>query len=160
MTRSGSDLALLLLGGFRVLAERGTEELAARGFADVRPSHDFALRSIASGAENASELARRMSVSKQAAAKTITALEERGYIERTNDAADRRRMRLQVTERGVALMGEGEHVFDGLRAQWEKQIGVRQVRNIEKSLRNLVGSRGIRFEATDGAASELFNEEG
>lgn len=155
MAGSGPDLALLLFGGFRVLAQRGTAELAARGFADIRPVHDFALRSIASGAENASELGRRMSVSKQAAAKTIGVLEERGYVSREPDAHDRRQVRVRVTARGRALMREGEEIFDELRAQWEEQVGVAQIAELEASLRTLVGSRGVRFDTTGGAAGDL-----
>src|SRR4051794_6405335 len=102
MSRSGADLALLLLGGFRALADRATAELAERGYEDFRPVHDFAMRAIQSGAESASDLGRRMSVTKQSAAKTIATLEERGYVAREPDAADRRRMRLIVTERGLA----------------------------------------------------------
>ena len=69
MSRSGADLALLLLGGFRSLVDGATAELARRGYEDVRPVHDFAMRAIAAGAGNASELGRRLSVSRQAAAK-------------------------------------------------------------------------------------------
>ena len=97
MSRSGADLALLLLGGFRSLVDTATAELAARGYEDVRPVHDFAMRAIASGADNASELGRRLSVSKQAAAKTIAVLQERGYVTRDTDPRDGRRKRLQVT---------------------------------------------------------------
>src|SRR5258708_20602655 len=83
MSRSGADLALLLLGGFRSLVDATTAELARRGYEDVRPVHDFAMRAIAAGAGNASELGRRLSVSRQAAAKTIAALQHRGYVTRT-----------------------------------------------------------------------------
>ena len=61
MSRSGADLALLLLGGFRSLVDGATAELARRGYEDVRPVHDFAMRAIAAGAGNASELGRRLS---------------------------------------------------------------------------------------------------
>jgi hypothetical protein len=47
MSRSGADLALLLLGGFRTLVDAATTELARRGHPDVRPVHDFAIRAIA-----------------------------------------------------------------------------------------------------------------
>jgi len=104
MSRSGADLALLMLGGFRSLVDAATLELATRGYEDVRPVHDFALRAIAAGADSASELGRRMSVTKQAAARTVTVLEERGYVERKVDPADARRMRLQISARGAALL--------------------------------------------------------
>src|SRR5512142_1902447 len=120
MPRSGPDLALLLLGGFRTLVDRGTAELAARGYEDVRPVHDFALHAILSGADSASELGRRMAVSKQAAAKTIAVLEERNYVAREPDSTDGRRMRLRVTDHGRAMLREGEAIFDELREQWEK----------------------------------------
>jgi len=154
MTRSGADLTLLLLGGFRVLAESGAAELAALGHPDVRPAHDFALRSIAAGAESASELARRMSVTKQAAAKTIAVLEEREYVTREPDPGDRRRTRLRVTLRGEELLRHGDEVFDGLRHQWEKQVGVAAVRDLEAALLALVGSRSIRFDTPGGAGGD------
>jgi hypothetical protein len=79
MSRGGADLALLLLGGFRFMAEEATDRLAARGHPGVRPAHDFALRAVAGGADSVSEVGRRTSVSRQAAAKTVSFLEESGY---------------------------------------------------------------------------------
>src|SRR5882757_3138120 len=106
MSRSGADLALLLLGGFRALTNAAMVELARRGHEDVRPVHDFAMRAIIAGAGNASELGRRLSVSKQAAAKTIAVLQERGYVAR-DAAPGARRTRLQVTERGFDVLRQG-----------------------------------------------------
>uniref|UniRef100_A0AAU2VMT7 Winged helix DNA-binding protein n=1 Tax=Streptomyces sp. NBC_00008 TaxID=2903610 RepID=A0AAU2VMT7_9ACTN len=147
MSRSGADLALLLLAGFRTLADRAGAELAERGYEDVRSVHDFALHSILSGADSASELAQRMSVTRQAAAKTIAALEERGFVARLPDPADRRRTRLRVTERGLAMMRQGEAVFDELREQWEAQVGAASVAALEEALRSLVGDRAIRLDS-------------
>ncbi len=146
MPRPGADLALLLLGGFRVLADRTTDELAARGYQDYRPVHDFALSAILAGADNASELGRRMSVSKQAAAKTIAALEERNYVSRKPDSTDGRRMRLQVTEHGLAIMREGAAIMDELRRQWEQQVGAGPMAQFEDTLRQLVGSNTVRLD--------------
>ena len=123
MSRSGADLALLLLAGFRSLVDTATAELALRGYEDVRPVHDFAMRAIAAGDNNASELGRRLSVSKQAAAKTIAVLQERGYVTRDPDPRDARRKRLQVTPLGFDVLRTGEAIFDELRDQWERQIG-------------------------------------
>ena len=139
MARSGANLALLLLSGFRSLADAATVELADRGFPDFRPVHDAAMRAIAAGAENASELGRRLSVSKQAAAKTIAVLQERGFVARDADPRDARRKRLQVTTRGWKVLRTGETIFDELRGRWEKQIGSAEVAKIEKNLTRLVG---------------------
>ncbi|MFS8201605.1 MarR family winged helix-turn-helix transcriptional regulator [Streptomyces sp. CWNU-52B] len=155
MSRSGADLALLLLAGFRTFADRATAELAERGYEDVRPVHDFALHSILSGADSASELARRMAVTKQAAAKTIAVLEERGYVTREPDASDRRRMRLRVTEHGLAMLRQGEAIFDELRKQWESQVGAESLSALEETLRPFVGEGAIRLDSPGWIARDL-----
>ena len=157
MSRSGADLALLLLGGFRVLVDEAIVELAHRGYEDVRPVHDFAMRAIAAGADNASELGRRLSVSKQAAAKTVAVLEERGYVAREADPLDARRKRLRVTARGFEVMGEGEAIFDQLRDRWKGQIGPGELERLESHLAALVGAAPVRID-TPGWISHDFDE--
>jgi DNA-binding MarR family transcriptional regulator len=155
MSRSGADLALLLLGGFRSLVDAAVTELAARGYEDVRPVHDFAMRAIAAGADNASELGRRMSVSKQAAAKTIAVLQERGYVTRDADPLDARRKRLQVTPLGFDVLRTGEAIFDELRGQWERQIGSAQLESLEAHLAALVGDPSVRFDTPGWMTRDL-----
>ncbi|KKW91677.1 MarR family transcriptional regulator [Sphingobium sp. LB126] len=153
MARSGADLALLLLGGFRSMADAATAELSRRGFDDVRPAHEFALRAIAGGAGNASELGRRLAVTKQAAAKTVAMLEQRGYVS-FETAGVSRRKRLQVTPRGHAMMKQGEAIFEELRAQWEKEIGSADLRKLEEILARLVGSTPIRLDTPGWIAQD------
>jgi DNA-binding MarR family transcriptional regulator len=155
MSRSGADLAQLLLGGFRILADQATAELVARGYEEIRPVHEFALQAILSGADNASDLGRRMAVTKQAAAKTIGALEERNYVAREPDRADKRRMRLYVTDHGLAMLREGEEIFDSLREQWEQQVGAPLLAQVETTLRHLVGNSGGRLDTPAWIARSL-----
>lgn len=154
MTRSGADLALLLLGGFRSLVEAAQEELGRRGYEDVRPVHEFAIRAIAAGADNASELGRRTAVTKQSAAQTIGVLETRGYVVREADPTDARRMRLHVTDRGFALLREGEAVFDELRQEWARRIGQEELQHLEAQLTELVGDAAVRLDAPGNTAQD------
>ena len=140
MPRSGADLALLLLGGFRALAEAGSAELAERGYERIRPIHDFALHSIVAGADTASELASELGVSKQAASKTVAFLESEGYVSTAPDERDTRRRRFTVTEHGHALLRTGQRVFDDLRDRWAERIGVEELERVEAALIDL----GIR----------------
>lgn len=151
-SRSGADLALLLLGGFRSLVDDAVTELASRGYDDVRPVHDFAMRAIVAGADSASELGRRLSVTKQSAAKTIAVLQERGYVSVEPDPADARRKRLQVTELGFAVMRTGEEIFNRLRDRWARQIGATELANLEQHLAVLVGAKPVRFDTPGGSA--------
>ena len=155
MSRSGADLALLLLGGFRTLVDAAAAELAERGHEDVRPVHDFAMRAIAAGADSASELGRRLSITKQSAAKTIAVLQERGYVTRDTDPRDGRRKRLQVTALGFDVMRQGEAVFDELRDRWAHQIGAAELDRIEDHLTALAGAQPVRFDTPGWIARDV-----
>ena len=109
----------------------------------MTPVHEFALRAIAGGADTASALGRRLSVSKQAAAKTIAALEQLGYVAREPDAADARRKRIAVTPRGHELMEVGGALFDDVRARWAARIGEAELQRLEAHLGQLVERRSF-----------------
>jgi DNA-binding MarR family transcriptional regulator len=153
MARTGADLALLLLGGFRALADAASEELGRRGYSKIRPVHDFAIRSIDAGADTAAELGRQLGVSKQAAAKTLAFLEEHGYVVGQVDTRDSRRRRFRVTDRGHELLSTGEQVFDDLRIRWAERIGVQERERLEEALADL----GIRIPNRADPASWLEN---
>lgn len=128
------------------MVEGAIVELARYGYQDVRPVHEFAMRAIAAGADNASELGRRLSVSKQAAAKTIAVLQERAYVTRDADPQDARLKRLVVTPLGFDMLRQGEMIFDELRDQWKQRIGSAQLESLERDLATLVGALPERFD--------------
>ena len=118
--------------------------------------HDFAMRAIVAGVDTASELGRRLSVSKQAAAKTIAVLQERGYVARDADPLDARRKRLQVTKLGFAVLREGEAIFDELREERARQIGPAKLETLEKPLAELVGPSRLRLNDTPAGARDAL----
>jgi DNA-binding MarR family transcriptional regulator len=147
MTRSsGAELALLLLSGFHTMVDEVHDELAKRGHEGVRPAHEFALRAVEAGADTASELGRRLSVTKQAAAQTIAALEEFGYVNREPDPGDARRKRVRVTPRGRELMTLGSALFDDVRSRWAVRIGPKQLDTLETHLAQLTKRRSFAAE--------------
>ncbi len=154
MPRTGADLALLLLGGYRALVDAATAELAAGGHGDFRPAHEFAMRAIAAGADGATELGRRTGVSKQAAAKTIAVLVERGYVATAPDPADGRRTRLEVTPRGREVLRRGEAALDGVRAQWAERLGRDRFAELEADLTTLLGDRAVDPSAPGTTAED------
>lgn len=142
MERSpGAELALLLLAGFQSMVDDVHGELASRGHEGVRASHEFALRAIDAGADTATKLGRSQSVSKQAAAKTIAALERLGYVEREADPDDARLKRLRVTARGHDMMILGAALFTEVRDRWAAQIGARELEALEAHLTRLTRNR-------------------
>jgi DNA-binding MarR family transcriptional regulator len=133
----GAELAQLLLQGFNTLVGDVVTELDRRGHPGVTATHEFALQAIDSGAQSASELGRSLNVSKQAAAKSIAALEDLGYLQRHSDPDDARRKTLVVTDRGHEMMTLGAEVFDDLRNRLAARVGEAQLDALEDVLKEL-----------------------
>ncbi|WP_290059241.1 MarR family winged helix-turn-helix transcriptional regulator, partial [Amycolatopsis solani] len=119
----GYELPFLLFGGFRTLIDRLHAELARRGHPDVRPSYGFAMQAIGVQGATASEIGRRLGVSKQAAGKTVERLEALGYAERADDPADARRKIVRLSAHGVDALRKSAEIFDDLRAEWARAGG-------------------------------------
>ena len=139
----GAELALLLLGGFHSMTDEVIAALADRGHPDVRAVHEFALRAIDTGADTASELGRRLSVSKQAAAKTIATLERMEYVRLEPDPTDGRRRRIRVTPHGRDMVAVGSALFDDVRARWAAQIGAQELDALQAHLGRVVTARPL-----------------
>ena len=151
---AGPNLALLLLGGYRKLVDAAIVELEARGFKDARSSEHYALSAIESGADSAAELGRRLSVTKQAAAKTIDVLLERGYITREADPTDARRKRLALTPLGTDLLRQGHEIFNDLRSRFEREIGRQELLALEGHL-TVLASAAVRADAPGWVAHAI-----
>lgn len=145
----GFELPLLLLGGFRTLIDRLHARLADEGHPDFRPAHGFAMQAIGARGATASEIGRRLGVSKQAAGKTVDRLLALGYAERADDPADARRKLVHLTPHGHAVLARSAAVFDELRAEWSTTLGADRVRALEADLRNVVPAEtAFRLDAT------------
>jgi DNA-binding MarR family transcriptional regulator len=139
----GYELPLLLFAGFRSLIDQLHAELASRGHPDVRPAYGFAMQAIGVHGASASDLGRRLGVSKQAAGKTVDRLEALGYAERIDDPADARRKLIRLTPRGIDSLVQAAEIFDDLRARWVAELGAERVELIESSLRTVVPAAGF-----------------
>ncbi len=149
----GYELPLLLFGGFRTLIDRLHEELARQGHPDARPAHGFALQAIGPAGTTASEMGRRLGVSKQAAGKTVDRLVRLGYVERAASDADARAKVVRLTPLGVDLLNRSAAIFDELRSEWVRTLGADQVAAVEAALRAVVPP-GVRVDAVGWFAAE------
>ena len=139
----GWELPLLLFAGFRSLIDRLHAELAERGHPDLRPVYGFAMQAVGVQGASASEVGRRLGVSKQAAGKTIDRLAAIGYVERVDDPRDGRSKLVRLTPRGIDSLRQSAEIFERLRADWVRQLGADRVRVIESSLRTVVPAAGF-----------------
>ena len=143
---AGYELPLLLFGGFRAIIDELHGELARRGHRDLRPAHGFAMQAIGFRGATASEVGRRLGISKQAAGKTIERLEALGYAQRAGDSADRRRKLTRLTPRGVAALTLSAEIFGDIRDRWARTLGDDRVADLEASLRTMVPGETFRLD--------------
>jgi DNA-binding MarR family transcriptional regulator len=142
----GFELPLLLFAGFRSIIDELHSELARRGHPDLRPAHGFAMQAVGLGGTTATEAARRLGVSKQAAGKTFDRLAELGYVERLDDAADRRRKLVRLTPRGIEALTASAMIFSEIRAKWAAELGATRLAELETSLREMAPTEIFRLD--------------
>ena len=133
----GFELPLLLFGGFRSIIDELHAELGRRGHPAMRPAHGFAMQAIGLGGATATEAGRRLGISKQAAGKTIDRLADLGYVERSGDAADRRRKVVRLTPRGIEALALSATIFTQIRDRWAAELGADALAHLEASLRTM-----------------------
>jgi DNA-binding MarR family transcriptional regulator len=142
----GFELPLLLFGGFRSIIDELHAELARRGHPDMRPAHGFALQAIGPRGATATEVGRRLGISKQAAGKTIDRLAEIGYVRKSGDDSDRRRKLIQITPRGRDALAQSAMIFEDIRLRWQATLGAARLSALEADLRAMVPGDTFRLD--------------
>ena len=90
----------LLRGGRQAYGTVIRQAFADAGFEDIPRNGAFVLARVYDGSSEPSGLGRALGISKQAVSQLIDTMVMRGYLERTPDPDDRRRMLLTLTPRG------------------------------------------------------------
>ncbi|KAA0024632.1 MarR family winged helix-turn-helix transcriptional regulator [Antrihabitans cavernicola] len=142
----GFELPLLLFAGFRSLIDELHRELANQGHPGVRPAYGFAMQAIGIDGASATEVGRRLGVSKQAAGKTIDRLEAMGYAVRSDDPRDARRKLVLLTERGIDSLRRSAVIFDALRQRWAAEMGPVRLNELEAGLRRVTPADGFSLD--------------
>jgi DNA-binding MarR family transcriptional regulator len=146
MSSAGYELPLLLFGGFRSIIDELHAELGRHGHQDMRPAHGFALQAIGFSGATATEVGRRLGVSKQAAGKTVERLEALGYVRRASDGVDRRRKLVRLTPRGIEALTLSAAIFGDIRARWAQLLGQSRVDDLEAALRIMAPGEALRLD--------------
>ena len=146
MSSAGYELPLLLFAGFRSIIDELHAELTRRGHQDMRPAHGFAMQAIGFSGATATEVGRRLGISKQAAGKTVERLEALGYVERAGDGLDRRRKLVRLTPRGIEALTLSAAIFTDIRARWAQALGPERVEDLEASLRTMTPGETFRLD--------------
>jgi len=140
--RAGWELGVELLAASRALFDELHARLAAQGHPDLRPAHGYAFRAIGAEGATASELARGLGVTKQAAGKMAAELAALGYVTRPLDPHDARRRPLVLTARGGDALERSAAIFDELRDEWARRAGAAELERTADALKLLTDLYG------------------
>ena len=143
--RLSNNLPRLLREFSRDYERRIWTQLAAKGYPEIRPAHSQVFANLGMGSVRVTELARRAQVTQQAMGKMLKELEQMGYVTRAVDSADKRAKEIQLTELGIQLAGDCLEVVDEVRGHYESKIGVKELTDVEDSLREAVKKLGLNY---------------
>jgi DNA-binding MarR family transcriptional regulator len=113
------------------LAEAGCDDLPRNG--------PYVISGIAGSRTPLSVVITQLGVSKQAAGQIVDTLVARGYLERTADPADRRRVTIALTPRGLAAAEVIRAAVDRIDGELAERVGARSVTTARAVLAALIG---------------------
>jgi DNA-binding MarR family transcriptional regulator len=138
---SEPPLSKLLLTAQRALAAELAEELAERGWPELRPSQASLLLNVdRRSGTRLTELARRAGVTKQAIMVLVDELEGTGLVRRTPDLEDGRAKVVRLTARGRTCAAECRRAVAAVDARARRTLGGRRVDVLRETLQMLLGS--------------------
>ena len=107
------------------------------GFDDVPRNGAYVLARVHEDSSPLADLSRGLGISKQAVSQLIDIMVMRGYLERTADAADRRRMLLTLTPRGQAAARVSWEAATEVDDELERRLSAEGVATLRASLKVL-----------------------
>lgn len=128
----------LLLLARRDFVSRLSEKMELSGHKKLSRSSGALLPFIDLEGTRSTELARRIGISKQAAAKAVKELEEEGLLTRTEDEADGRAFLVSFTNRGMEYLLQIHNAIVEIEREYETVVGVAQMNMMRRTLSSIV----------------------
>lgn len=138
------SLPALLRGAQGAYAAEVRRSLLEAGFDDLPRNGPFVLAVVALAGASLSELGVWLRISKQAAGQLIDTLVVRAYLDRSVDPVDRRRLRVALSERGLAAAAVVRAAVDEVDARLVSRMGADAVAVTRTTLAALLpGAAGV-----------------
>jgi DNA-binding MarR family transcriptional regulator len=127
--------------------------LSEAGFDDIPRNGLYIIGGLALGAGDLplGQLVKELRVSKQAAGQLVDMLVLRGYLERTADAQDRRKLIVRLTERGHAAAAAQGAAREKIDAELIERVGREDIVRTRRTLAALIdlNEERVKEEAED-----------
>ncbi|MEU4545102.1 MarR family winged helix-turn-helix transcriptional regulator [Nonomuraea dietziae] len=145
------DFGVLLGLAYNQYVAELHEHLAELGFPHLRPAFGFALKVLAVRPMTTSQLAVRLGITPQGAAKTVEEMVAAGFVERVSDPADGRVKLLHITDRARALMAAGHDFHVDFERRLSAELGEAKI----GALREVLTAMVARSDSPEGLARTL-----
>ena len=133
------NFAQLLRMPFQALVSELHTQLAANGYPDIPAAYTIVFALVDAQGIRLSELAKRAQLTKQLVNYLVTAVEERGYVERVPDPSDGRAKIVRLTKRGQEAAQVGSDIIEGIEREWAASLGAEDMDELRSLLDRLVG---------------------
>lgn len=140
MTSPATPIARLAAMVFRTLIDDMHEQLEKRGFRDVGASFGYVVLEARSRTLGVTDVSRLLGISKQAASKLVSTMQQCGYLNAVS-STDQRERRVAISARGRRLLATVEAIYGELEAQWAEVIGQHGVEALRRDLTAVLVAR-------------------
>lgn len=122
----------------RTFSLQATEKLRARGHEGLSLAHTTLLSYLDLDGTHITVLAERTGMTKQSMGQLVTELEQRGYVARKDDPADRRATRVTFTEAGWRFLLDAWAIKREIESEYAALLGTEGLENLRASLSRLI----------------------
>jgi len=143
-----SVLPVLLRPGRGVYGRYVRDALIAAGFNDMPPNGGYVLGLLEPDGAPLRDVISDLGVSKQTASELVDTLVVRGYVQRTEDPQDRRRVLLTLTDHGRAASDTVNAAAEEVDARLVAIVGAERMAHTKETLAALLT---LRYPAASGS---------
>jgi DNA-binding MarR family transcriptional regulator len=150
------DLAILVVGAARVVADCLGDAVHRAGIDDMRSSFGFVIRALAERDRTLTELSELLGVTKQAAIKVVDEMQLRGYVEREPDPVDRRAKVIRLTDKARRVRRTALRASGRLEAELIEDTSAADVAALRRVLLRLLERHGALNDAAAGRSKAAW----
>lgn len=129
----------LLLRAHRAFSERALRKLRKLGHTRLSMVHTTLLPHLDVNGTQATVLAERAGITKQAAGRVIADLEREGYVQRLPDPTDQRASMIVFTDAGRQFLVDAYHVKKEIEGEYTALLGAERMQQFRNILQDLLG---------------------
>jgi DNA-binding MarR family transcriptional regulator len=133
---------ILLVATYRAVVQRLLADMTGAGIKGMRAQYGFVIRAVAAEEPTVNRLAEMLDVTKQAASKLVDNMVRHGFLVRTSDQSDRRKMRLRLSPKGRRVRARALATSAALERQIARKLGRKGLASTRAALLEILARHG------------------